>query len=362
MTEREEEILKIIKNNPLISQQEIANYLNITRSSVGVHITNLMKKGYIIGKGYIVREDPYIAVLGGANVDIVGFPYGDLKMEDSNPGKTNISLGGVGRNIGENLARLGIDTRLITVIGNDTYGKLIVDEGRKIGLDMSDSLILQDATTSTYLCILDEGGDLKVAISSMDIFEKMNIKFIEEKKDIIENAKVCIVDTNLPIDVLKYMVKNFRANYFLDPVSAAKASKVKNIIGYFHTITPNKIEAEILSGKKIKKEEDLKSVGKYFINEGVKRVLISLGEKGIYYFDGNREVRIIPPKVKVINTTGAGDAFIAGLAYAYFNNFNIEETLKFSLGMSIMTLEDNRTINPNISLRKINEKVKGIKI
>lgn len=362
MTKREEEILKIIKKNPMISQQEIANYLNITRSSVGVHITNLMKKGYIVGKGYIVREDPYVTVVGGANVDIVGFPYENLKMKDSNPGKACISLGGVGRNIGENLARLGVDTKLITIIGDDTYGKLIVDEGMKIGLDMSDSLILQDHSTSTYLSILDEKGDIGVALSSMDILRKMSISFIEEKRDIIENSKVCVVDTNLPKDILEYMVTNFQTNYFLDPVSTTKAKKIKDIIGYFHTITPNKIEAEILSGRKINGEKDLKLVGKYFVDKGVKRVIISLGEKGIYYFDNNREIRIVPPKANVINTTGAGDAFTAGLAYAYFNNFNIEKTLKFGLGMSIVTLEDSRTINPKISEEKINEKVKGIEL
>lgn len=156
MTKREEEILEIIKKNPMSSQREIADKLNITRSSVGVHITNLMKKGYIVGKGYIVKEEPYITIIGGANVDIVGFPYENLKMKDSNPGKTNISLGGVSRNIGENLARLGIDTKLITTIGNDNYGKLIIDEGMKVGLNMSDSLVIRDYSTSTYLSILDE--------------------------------------------------------------------------------------------------------------------------------------------------------------------------------------------------------------
>ncbi|HLR35236.1 MAG TPA: carbohydrate kinase [Tissierellales bacterium] len=362
MTKREEEILGIIKKNPMASQREIADKLNITRSSVGVHITNLMKKGYIVGKGYIVKEEPYITIIGGANVDIVGFPYENLKMKDSNPGKTNISLGGVSRNIGENLARLGIDTKLITTIGNDNYGRLIIDEGMKVGLNMSDSLILQDYSTSTYLSILDENGDMEVALSSMDILEKISISFIEEKKDIIENSRLCVVDTNLPGKTLEHMVTNFKSNYFLDTVSTTKAEKVKDFIGYFHTITPNKIEAEILSGIKINKEDDLKLVAKHFIEKGVKRVIISLGEKGIFYFDGDTEVRMISPKANVVNTTGAGDAFMAGLAYSYFNDFDIKETLKFGIAMSIMTLEDSRTINPNISVEKINKKIKEIEI
>ena len=70
LTEREKEILKVIKENPLVSQEEIAKKLSITRSSIAVHISNIMKKGYIIGKGYLINEDPYILSIGGANVDI----------------------------------------------------------------------------------------------------------------------------------------------------------------------------------------------------------------------------------------------------------------------------------------------------
>lgn len=357
MTRREEEILELISKNPLISQKEIAEQLGITRSSVGVHIGNLMKKGYIIGKGYIVKRKPYIAVVGGANVDIIGLPYKSLIMEDSNPGNTTISLGGVGRNIGENLARLGIDTRLITVLGNDIYGKQIVEDGMKIGLDMSDSLIVQDKDTSTYLAILDENGDMKLALSSMDIFENLSVPFIESKRDIIENSRLCVVDTNIPEEVIRYMVENIEADYFLDTVSTTKAQKVKDIIGSFHTIKPNKIEAEILSGIEINSQDDLKRASYYLLEKGVKRVFISLGEKGIYYFDGKIERYVFPPKANIKNATGAGDAFLAGVAYSYFNDFSIEETLNFAIGASILTLEDENTINPNISPEKIKKRM-----
>ena len=115
MTNREQEILELIKKNPMISQNEIAEILGIARSSVAVHISNLIKKGYILGRGYIVQDNSYVAIVGGANVDIQGFPYNSLIYRDSNPGKVEFSLGGVGRNIGENLTRLGIPVKLISV-------------------------------------------------------------------------------------------------------------------------------------------------------------------------------------------------------------------------------------------------------
>ena len=99
MTQRERQLLNWIEENPLISQQELADKAGITRSSVAVHISNLMKKGYITGKGYIVHTAPYVTVVGGVNMDIGGWPGEVLVMQDSNPGVVRMSLGGVGRNI-----------------------------------------------------------------------------------------------------------------------------------------------------------------------------------------------------------------------------------------------------------------------
>ncbi|KYH34237.1 pseudouridine kinase [Clostridium tepidiprofundi DSM 19306] len=358
MTNREKEILNLIKQNPLISQNELANLLGITRSSVAVHITNLIKKGYIEGKGYIIKEDPYICILGGANIDITGFPNNKLIMKDSNPGKVSISLGGVGRNIGENLVKLGINVKLITALGDDIYGKKILDESRKIGINMNDTFVSSEHNTSTYLSILDEKGDMQIAIAHMDIFNSLTLDFAKSKKHVIDNSKLCILDTNLPKDIIEYIVmNNSKPDFFLDTVSSKKAEKVKNIIGYFHTIKPNKIEAEILSGIHINTKYDLQKSAHYFLNKGVKRVFITLGSEGIYYNDGFNEEHILSPDIKVVNATGAGDAFIAALAYCYFNDLNIDYSARFAMAASILALSHKNTINPNMSVNNIKYKM-----
>jgi len=88
MTNREEELLALIRRNPAISQNELASALGITRSSVAVHITNLMKQGLILGKGYLLKQDDYVCVLGGSNIDISGFPNQKLILADSNPARS----------------------------------------------------------------------------------------------------------------------------------------------------------------------------------------------------------------------------------------------------------------------------------
>ncbi|GFN36280.1 carbohydrate kinase family protein [Tepidimicrobium xylanilyticum] len=309
-----------------------------------------------------MRNRSYITIVGGANIDIIGIPYDRLRFKDSNPGKATITLGGVGRNIGENLARLGIDTKLITVLGDDLFGRMIMERGRDIGLDMSESLILKDKQTSTYLAILDENGDMNLALSSMDILKEMNIPFIQDKKDMIENSKLCIVDTNIPMEVLKYMVSNFKVDFFLDTVSTRKAKKVKDILGYFHTIKPNKLEAEILSGIETNDEKSLKKAASHFIDIGVKRVFITLGDQGVYYLDKLNEIYIKAPKISVVNATGAGDAFVAGLAYSYFHELEVKETIKIAMGASIVTLENENTINPDITIENIEKRIKELRL
>ncbi|WDU83324.1 PfkB family carbohydrate kinase [Caloramator sp. Dgby_cultured_2] len=215
MTNREREILNIVRENPLISQDEIAKRLGITRSSVAVHITNLMKKGLILGKGYVLpQNEDYVYVIGAANVDMLGYPKSKLKLKDSNPGNLKISFGGVGRNIAENLARMGVKTKLLTLLGEDIYGRKIYDHAKKIGIDVSSVYFLEDKQTSTYISIQDEEGDMALALSCMDIYDEFKVDYIKENKGLIKNSKCIVVDTNLPEDVLKYISEEFEVPIF----------------------------------------------------------------------------------------------------------------------------------------------------
>lgn len=363
MTNREQEILDLIRKNPMISQNELGEILGITRSSVAVHITNLVKKGKVLGKGYIVQDNPYVTVVGGVNMDIQGFPKNLLIPSDSNIGSVKMSLGGVGRNIGENLVRLGIDTKLISVLGDDIYGLKILEESALIGLDMKDCLILKGENTSIYLAVLDETHDMSVAISSMDIYERMTIDFIKDKKHVIDNSKLCILDTNIPVDVIEYLLSNHRnTDFFIDTVSTAKARKIKHLIGSIHTLKSNKIEIESITGIEIKGDADLKRNCEFLMNKGVKKVFITLGKNGVFYCDETTMNNIKAINVKPVNTTGAGDAFMAALVYCYLNNIEINKSAKMATAASIVALSHENTINPNMSIESINLKIKELEI
>jgi len=353
MTNREQEILALLRTNPLISQNELAQTLGITRSSVAVHITNLMKKGHILGKGYIVREDDYVCVIGGSNMDIQGFPSSELIYRDSNIGTVKMSLGGVGRNIAENLVRMGIQTRLISVIGDDVYGQKILEEARHIGLDMQDTLVLSGENTSTYLSILDHSMDMVLAISHMDICERMTVDYIKSKRHVIEHASLCVLDTNLPIEVIEYIVTTFKDTvFFLD----------KSLLGYFHTIKPNRIEAEILTGIEIKDASDLSKAAAICHEKGVKQVFISLGDEGVYYSNKESSQTLKAPNVSIINATGAGDAFLAALALGHVMQMSTGESAQLAVAASVIALSHENTINPLMSEETLFEKVKELNL
>lgn len=363
MTEREQEILNLIRKNPMISQQELAEILGITRSSASVHITNLIKKGFIKGRGYIIDENEYVTVIGAANMDIHGFTTEKLLYEDSNPGHIKISCGGVGRNIGENLARMGISVKLITSLGEDMYAKKIIEEAKLCGIDINDSLMLSDSNTSMYMSIMDEDGDMKLALCDADIVEKINIDFIKSKSYILSNSKVIILDTGLTGDVIEYIVNNFKnIPVFLDPVSIKRSRKIKNILSYFDTLKLNRHEAEYLSGMVIRSREDLEKSGDFFMNQGVKNVFITLSKDGVYYRNSKESGFLPAPEVHVVNATGAGDAFMAGIVYSRLNGFNMYESAVFSTGASVVALSHENTINPSISVENIQNKIKELGI
>lgn len=350
MTNRERELMALLKANPMISQKEIADRLGIQRSSVAVHILNLTKKGLIKGKGYILSEGQYVVVIGGAAMDLTGFPKGKLRLEDSNPGYMKTSMGGVGRNIGENLARLGVEVKMLTALGNDVYGQTIKERCEQLGMDFSASVMLSESDTATYLAIMDESGDMKLALSNMAIIEKIDIGLIRQNERLIRGASAIVVDTNLDQRTIEYIASTFGdLPLFVDPVSTAKAEKIRRVIGAFHTIKPNRIEASMLSGIEINGPEDLEKAAQWFMAQGVQKVFISLGKDGVFAADSSgSELSPVRP-VPMVNATGAGDAFMAGLVYGHVQGISTTETLKIAQAMSAITVGSESTIHPDMS-------------
>ena len=309
-------------------------------------------------------NNPYILVLGASIVDIFGFCGRSYAQRDSIPGHIKISFGGVCRNIAENLARVGVNTQFISTLGDDENGKSILEHSKKFGYNMENSLFLEGESTPTYLAILNHQGEMESAVVDMESLNKMDERFVDEKHEVFENAEYTIVDSDNPA-LLEYILKKYqgKSKFILDPVSAKKARKIRHLIKYFHTIKPNRFETEALCGFKIETNDDLRKAGRFFIEQGVKNVFISLDADGIYYItsEGEEGTLACCEAIEVKNVTGAGDSFVAGIGYGYMNNLNIKDTLKYSVAMSIITITHEETINPKISHELVEDLVNRTK-
>ena len=349
MTQRERQILQLIEENPMISQQEIADRLGITRSSVAVHISNLMQKGSIAGRGYVLRNERFVAVVGGVNVDIGGRSLAPLVAADSNPGKVSISLGGVGRNIAHNMALMGLDVHLLTAYGNDLNGGRVAASCSDLGIDLSHALRLSDMSTSTYLYLTDPEGEMALAVSDMEICEKISPAYLAANLSLLQNARVVVADANIPAESLEYLAENCTAPLFVDPVSTTKAEKLRPILGKIHTLKPNKLEAELLSGIPIHNQADLEAAADKLLSTGLRRVFISLGADGVYAASHGESCWMKNIPGKMVNTTGCGDAFMAALVWAYLQDSDLQQTALAGLAAGSIAMESGETINPLMS-------------
>lgn len=357
MTKREQELLDIIKENPYISQNELADLLNIKRSSVAVHISNLIKKGYLVGRAYVINSNlsKEVCVIGGCNIDFIAKSFEKINMKDSNPGTLEYSFGGVAKNIAENLLKMGIENKFISVFGDDVYSREIKDYLKKIGLDFSNSKFLTNRGMSNYISILDENNDLFTAISSMEVLDEINIEFISKLIDLIKSYKYIVMDTNLREDVLEYICKNCpNSKIIVDCVSRKKALKIKKLLKYIYLLKPNIYEAEELTDIPYENESDLEKIVNVFLEKGVQKIFISMGEKGILYADKNENGIVrIKDKLKIENTSGCGDAAMSGIIFGVVNENDILECAKLGNIAGFITAQSMDTVSKDISEKNL---------
>lgn len=300
----------------------------------------------------------YCVVVGGVNVDIGGKPDSALVAKDSNPGRINTSLGGVGRNIAHNLSLLGQKVVLVTALGKDANAERIKSSCKTLGIDIEGYFESGEDNTSSYLFITDETGDMSVAINDMNIYRNITPEYLSERMDQINKAGLVIVDTNIPAEAIDYLTEHCRVPVFADPVSCAKATRLAGSIGRIHTITPNIYEAEILVDMPIKSDEDLQKAADKLMEKGIKQVFITLGADGLFAANSEESFHLGILPCKLENATGAGDAMMAGFAYAFLEGKSLRETARFGLAAAAVAVEGKKTINEDMSIDLINKKLK----
>ena len=296
---------------------------------------------------------PRAAVVGGVNIDIGGTARAPLVMGDSNPGAVRFSLGGVGRNIAHNLSLLGVDVRLLTALGEDLWADRIEGSCALLGIDLTGSLIVPGSSTSTYLYLAGSGGDMAVAVSDMDIYDRLTPAALEPKLPWLRDAQVLVLDANLPAETIAWLCGRVTVPIFADAVSAAKAGRLKDVLGKLHTLKPNRLEAELLSGVAIHDEQSLFRAADALLETGLKRVFISLGADGVLAADADTRLRLPTARGEHVNTTGCGDAFLAALVWSQLRGLDLKDSARAGVAAAGIAMADAGTVSPRMSAQAV---------
>ncbi|MEX2320946.1 MAG: PfkB family carbohydrate kinase, partial [Saccharospirillum sp.] len=279
MTEIELQLLAAIRATPMATQQQLADQLGLSRESVAGHIMRLTRQGVILGKGYLLPDQDRIVVLGGANVDLTGRCHATYRSGDSNPGSLSQSAGGVGRNIAENLAHLGHDVTLITLLGNDNNGDWLHQRIAAAGIRTDGLLRHPSLPTSTYLAMNDHKGQLIGALADMGIAEALAPEILAPMRSTLVAADAVVVEANVPEATLDWLATlPLKGTLYADAVSTAKAPRLKPLLPHLTVLKVNCSEAGSLLGETDIEPEILAS---QLLARGVKTVALSLGRDGL---------------------------------------------------------------------------------
>ncbi|MDK9580032.1 winged helix-turn-helix transcriptional regulator [Sneathia sanguinegens] len=363
MTKRERQIYELIKSKPSITQNQIAKELKISRASVAVHITHIIQKGFILGRQYLIKSDPSILVIGACNLDLQGIPNDNLKFHDSNIGKINVGLGGVGRNIAVNLKKLMSNINFITVLGENFYSNKILDDLNIKRINTSDILRVPDDSISMYLSILDENGEMLAGVSDMNILRYLTPEFLKTKEELIKNSEIIVIDTNIPKESIEYIanLKHGKQKLIVDTVSIKKAAKISNILDKIDVLKTNKLEIEALFDRTFRNKKEIRQAMRELIAKGVKNIYLTLGHEGVLAMNSKKSLKLPLPLIKnVVDVTGAGDIFTATLVFCTKNELSLSKTAKVSQAASTIKIAQHGTVPENFSFDILNEQVKKL--
>ena len=290
-----------------------------------------------------------ISVIGGANVDLSATLNDAFIAADSNPGHIEVGYGGVARNIAHNLSLLGAKTQLLTVFGGDLFGGLLHDYCKQQGIDIHLSERDSSLRSGIYLCLNNRSGEMIAAVADTEAIRTITPEWLAKRSGEINLSDYIVADTNLTEDSIRWLMENVTAPLFIDGVSSTKAHRVVNALQkaklpYLHTLKLNLKEALAVTNTTTYAE-----AAQALLNMGVAHVYITLSAEGVYCRNAAEEWLFPALPGDIVNTTGAGDAFLAGVVYAYTKGIDFPKTAQYGLMAARATLMSPKAVNPDIA-------------
>ena len=244
-----------------------------------------------------------------------------------------IGPGGKGSNQAVAAAKAGANTFFISKIGDDQFGLMAKEIYQNSGVDYSNVIISKDHSTGAAGILVNK----QTGANAINVFPgaagAITIEDIDKAEEAIKNSSIFLTQLEAPKDVVTYALKkanSLNVKTILNPAPAAEIdSSLFPLIDYF---TPNETEASFYVDHDIVTYEDAEKGASQLLERGIKNVVITLGEKGAYFANSEEKFSLPIANLSnpVVDTTGAGDAFNAGLAAALTEGRNIKDSLIFA--------------------------------
>jgi pseudouridine kinase len=298
-----------------------------------------------------------VLVIGSSGLDLISYSDQPVQQHVSNPADIHASYGGVARNIAETLARLGQRANLISVVGQDTIGKQLLDFTASAGVNTSACLIAP-ANTATYLAVLDMDRKLQFGLYDMNIIKQITIEYLDQHKELFNQASLVFFDTNLQPNIIRHifhLAHKAGIPVCADATSSDQAKRLKPYLGRLYLLAANRFEAAILCGREtpIQSPESGIETARCLINQGVSIAVLPMGEDGVCYANSDTSGHIPAIRTPLLDPTGTGDALTATILFGLLNNIELDEAVRLGVTASSLTLRHSGAVIPDLTLEKL---------
>jgi pseudouridine kinase len=297
---------------------------------------------------------PSVVVVGGANVDIKARSAEAVLLHTSNPGTASTTAGGVGRNVAENLARLGTPTMLVSAVGADAFGDHLLATTAGAGVDVS-RVRRVGAPTGTYTALLDHDGELVAAVAAMGACDAITPELVAEARDVVEQAGLLVLDGNLPAATVAAaldLAGELGVRVVVDPVSVPKAQRLLPVLSPgrpLWMLTPDRGELGALSNQPVSTREEVVAAAEGLHLLGVEIVWARLGLEGSYLSGPFGRVWLDAVETRVVDVTGAGDAMVAAFCHFELAGADVPEAARLGHAAAALTVGSEHTVLPELS-------------
>jgi pseudouridine kinase len=305
-----------------------------------------------------VPRDGHVLVIGASGSDIIGRANGPIQPGTSNPATVHMSYGGVAHNVAKNVAHLGLDTVLITAVGDDSAGAALLRELHSDGVNVEHSITIEGGRTGGYVAVLDQRGVLHLGLDNMGLISRITPQHLRSCYALFKQAAAVVIDANLSPRAIRSAITHARragAPVVADPTSMSLASRLGTHLSELWMIMPNESEAGVFCPGPVphaNRERALEAAD-FLVSQGVGIAIITMAEFGVVYASNETFGHVPAIQTEILDPTGAGDAMTAALLFGLLNQIPLDESVRLGVAAASMTLQSLGSTVPNLSLEML---------